>query len=177
MQVLQRLIAALWFGSAVFLMLAASAAFGAAPNATAAADIVGALLTRWHYIALGAPLALFALEFRNVRTWVLSVIFAGLMLAATQSFVDLRIRSIRMSLDQPVSSLPRDNPIRRSFGALHGISMLLLLSETIAAAIVVSAGTSRERERVAVDVHVVDRIPEGGERPADLGGVTDDHDE
>lgn len=120
-------------------MLAASAAFRAAPNATVAADVVGALLTRWHYIALVAPLALFALELRRVRRVALVLIFAGLLLATAQAIVDLQIRSIRTTLPVPVSSLDREHPIRKRFGALHGASMLLLLLQTIAAGGVVGA--------------------------------------
>lgn len=142
---LQRLIAALWFGSAVFLMLAASAAFRAAPNATAAADVVGAMLARWHYIALAAPLALFAIELRHVRRAVLVVLFVAVLFAAAQSLVDLRIRAIRDSSAVPISSLAPSDPVRRQFGALHGVSMGLLLVQAIAAAaVVMSKSTSRE---------------------------------
>jgi hypothetical protein len=135
----RRLISSLWLGSAFFLMLAASAAFRVAPNATVAADVVGALLSRWHYIALLAPLALFALELRRVRRLAMALIFTALVLAATQAIVDLQIRSIRQSLPVSVSSLDRGHPIRQRFGALHGASMLLLLLQTLAAAGVVMA--------------------------------------
>jgi hypothetical protein len=147
MQRLFRLIAAVWFGSAVFLMLASSAAFRAAGSATVAADVVGSMLTRWHYIALAAPLALFALELRAARRAVAIVLFTGLMLAATQSFVDLKIRAIRDSSVVPVSELDRANPVRRRFGALHGFSMLLLLMQAIAAAAVVAARDPSGRTR------------------------------
>jgi hypothetical protein len=123
-------------------MLAASAAFRVAPNATAAADVVGAMLARWHYIALAAPLALFALTLRHARRFVLIVLFAALLLAAAQAFVDLRIRAIRMTSPVAISSLDREDPVRKRFGALHGVSMLLLLLQSIAAAVVVAA---RER--------------------------------
>ena len=36
-----------------------------------------------------------------------------------------------------ISDLDRTDPVRRRFGALHGISMVLLLSQTILAAAVV----------------------------------------
>ena len=120
-------------------MLAASAAFRVAPNPTAAADVVGAMLSRWHYIALVAPLVLFALELRNVRRAVLIVVFAALVLAAAQAIVDLRIRTIRLTAPVPISSLDRNDPVRKQFGALHGVSMLLLLLQTLAAAAVVGA--------------------------------------
>lgn len=144
-----RLIAALWLGSAFFLMLAASAAFRAAPNATAAADVVGAMLTRWHYIALAAPLALFALELRRGRPLMLSLLFFALVLAAAQGFVDLRIRNIRDSASISISELPREHPLRRRFGALHGVSMLLLAAQMLSAAVVVA---SRPKEPPVVTV-------------------------
>jgi MbtH protein len=125
-------------------MLAASAAFRAAPNPTAAADVVGAMLARWHYIAVAAPLALFTLELGRARRAVLIVLFAALVLAAAQAFVDLRIRAIRTSSPVSISSLDRDDPVRRRFGALHGASMLLLLLQTMAAALVVAAREKRE---------------------------------
>ena len=149
MEALQRLIAALWLGSAFFLMLSASAAFRAAGNTSIAADVVGSMLTRWHYIALAAPLALFALELRRVRPLILIVLFVAIVLAAAQSFVDLRIRSIRQSSPVSISDLDREHPVRRRFGMLHGISMVLLLTQTLAAATIVLAAPARKPERVA----------------------------
>jgi len=120
-------------------MLAASAAFRVAPDATTAADVVGAMLARWHYIALAAPLLLFALELRRLRRVVLIVLFLALMLAAAQALVDLRIRTIRAMSPVPISSLDRNHPVRKRFGALHGASMALLLFQAIAAGGVVAA--------------------------------------
>ena len=128
-----RFVHALWLGSGLFLILAAQAAFRAAPNSTVAADVVGAMLGRWHYIALFAPLALLALEWRRARTAVLLVIFAGVLFAAAQAMVDLRIRQIRATSRVPVSEMSRQDPVRRAFGRLHGISMMLLLAQVIAA--------------------------------------------
>ena len=124
-------------------MLAASAAFRIAPNPTTTADVVGAMLARWHYIALAAPLLLFALELRRLRRMVLIVLFIALLLAAAQALVDLRIRTIRATSPVPISSLDRNHPVRKKFGALHGASMALLLLQAIAAGVVVAA---REKE-------------------------------
>ena len=148
MEALQRLIAALWLGSAFFLMLSASAAFRAAGNTSIAADVVGSMLTRWHYIALAAPLALFALELRRARPLILILLFVAIILAASQSFVDLRIRAIRQSSPVAISALDKTDPIRRRFGALHGISMVLLLTQTLAAAVIVLSRVERKTERV-----------------------------
>jgi hypothetical protein len=126
-------------------MLATTAAFRSAPNPTAAADVVGAILARWHYIALGAPLILFALELRHPRKFVLIVLFAGIVLAAAQGFVDLKIRSIRNSASAPISELRREDPVRRRFGMLHGVSMMLLVLQTAAATGVVLAQPTASR--------------------------------
>jgi MbtH protein len=139
-----RLIAAIWLGSAVFLMLAASAAFRAAGSATVAADVVGSMLTRWHYIALAAPLALFVLELRAARRVIVMVLFTSVMLAAAQAFVDLRIRAIRHAAVVPISDLDRSDPVRRRFGALHGFSMLLLLLQAVAGAVVVASDRRKD---------------------------------
>ncbi len=158
-------------------MLAASAAFRSSPNSTVAADVVGAMLSRWHYIALAAPLALFALELRHARKLVLVVLFAAIVIAAAQAFVDLRIRSIRMSSPVAMSELPKTDPLRRRFGALHGVSMMLLLAQAIAAAVVVGVPELRHRNHVAVDVDLAHRQAEGAEGLADVPRVADDHDQ
>jgi hypothetical protein len=160
MDAVQRLIAALWMGSAFFLMLSASAAFRAAGNTSMAADVVGAILTRWHYIALAAPLALFALELRRARPLILVLLFVAILLAAGQSFVDLSIRAIRQSSPIAISALDKTDPVRRRFGALHGLSMVLLLTQAIMAAGIVVAGSARKEEPV---------VPVVG-TPVDTGG-------
>ncbi len=148
-------------------MLAASAAFRAAPDATTAADVVGAMLTRWHYIALAAPLLLFALELRKSRRFVLIMLFVALLIAAAQVVIDLRIRTIRMMSPVPISSLDRNHPVRKRFGALHGASMLLLLAQTIAAAAVVAARPKGDEEDVMTDTDREDttiyRVVENGD--------------
>lgn len=133
-----RLIQALWLGSGVFLMLSASAAFNAASNTTDAANVVGAMLTRWHYIALFAPLLLMLLEWRRSRPVMLVLLFIAILLASFQALLDTRIRIIRGMSIVPISSLSPNDPVRRQFGMLHGLSSLLLIGEVIAAATAVS---------------------------------------
>ena len=133
-QVFARFVHAIWLGSGLFLMaVAAPAAFRTAPNSTVAADLVGAMLTRWHYIALGAPLLLLFIDWRRGRMYVLVIVFVGIILASAEVATDLRIRSIRAGSPVPIGELSREDPVRRQFGRLHGISMLLLLMQVIAA--------------------------------------------
>jgi hypothetical protein len=131
--IVHRLIAGLWFGSAIFAILAATAAFRAASNSTEAANVVGAMLARWHYIALLAPLALIVLEWKRSRARMLLVLFAAIVLASLQVLADTRIRVIREESVVPISSLSPADPVRRHFGLLHGISSLLLLAQVITA--------------------------------------------
>ncbi len=132
--ILTRFVHALWLGSGAFLIVvAAPAAFRASPTSTAAADVVGAMLTRWHYLALAAPLALLALEWRRARIHVLVIVFLAVIFAAGQAMTDLRIRKIRATSATPISELSRQDPVRRQFGMLHGVSSLLLLAQVICA--------------------------------------------
>jgi hypothetical protein len=170
---LHRLIAALWLGSAFFLMLSASAAFRAAGNTTIAADVVGSMLTRWHYIALAAPLALFALELRRARPLILILLFIAIILAATQSFVDLRIRSIRQSSVVPMSELDVSDPVRRHFGALHGLSMVLLLTQTVIAAVIVIVPATRKPEPVVAAMVIPEAPPIAPPAPNEIVSEND----
>ncbi len=117
--------------------MAAAAAFRAASNTTEAANVVGAMLVRWHYVALLAPLALMILEWRRGRARMLLVLFAAIILASLQALADTRIRILRMEAPAPITSLSPRNPLRRRFGLLHGVSSMLLVAQVVTAAAVV----------------------------------------
>jgi hypothetical protein len=134
----RRIVAAIWLGSGVFAVLAASAAFRSAGDPFAAANVVGAILTRWHYIALIAPLLLLFLDWRGQRGLMVVVLFVAILLGALESMIDVRIAAMRRRSIVPISSLSRGDPVRRQFGMLHGISTLLLLADIAAAAVAVA---------------------------------------
>ncbi len=135
---LARIVQALWFGSGVFVMFAALAVFRAL-SPVDAADAVGAMLTRWHYIALLAPALLTLIEFRRARTRMVMILFVAILLAALEGFSDLRIRRMREESPVAISSLDRNDPVRRRFGALHGFSSILLVAQIAAAAAAIAA--------------------------------------
>lgn len=95
------------------------------------------MLTRWHYIALIAPLVLLAFEWRRSRPLALILLFIAVLFASSQALVDTRIRMLRYSSPVAISYLPPQNPIRRRFGLLHGISSLLLLGQIVVAGAVI----------------------------------------
>jgi hypothetical protein len=132
-----RLIHALWLGSGAFILLSASAIFRAAGTPSVAADVVGAMLSRWHYIGLLSPVLLLVLEWRKARGRVVALLFTAIVLASLQVVADVQIRAIRMLSPIPVSSRLRSDPVRQRFGLLHGISSLLLVAQVLAAAAVV----------------------------------------
>ena len=123
----------------MFVAVAATAAFRAASNPAEGANAVGAILTRWHYFALLAPLALMILEWRRAQPRVLILLFAAIVLASLEALADVRIRAMRFASPAPISSLPRDHPLRRKFGMLHGASTVLLLGQIVVAGAVVAS--------------------------------------
>jgi MFS superfamily sulfate permease-like transporter len=144
-RIVENLAFTLWIGGGAFLMaVAAPAAFRHAPDRTAAADIVGAMLGRWHFLALAAPLLLLILLWRrSQRRLPLVLVALAVLLAASQITADLRIREIRRNSPVAISTLAPDHPVRRQFGALHGISSLLMLSQVLlgAGALVTRSGS------------------------------------
>lgn len=147
---LESLLLAAWFGGGLFLILAAQAAFAAAGTPASAASVVGAMLTRWHYLALGVPFVLLLVEWRGralVNTARVVLLAAALLAASAEAAVDLRIHTIRAESPVPVSELARTHPVRRSFGRLHGISMTLLaLQVLLAAGVVATTHPSARRD-------------------------------
>ena len=136
------MIAALWLGGGAFLLfIGAPAAFKASDSPMNAASVVGAMLTRWHYIGLLLPLLLLAIEWRHARPRLIAILSAAIVLAALQAVVDLRIRAIRAQSPVPISSLDRNDPIRKRFGVLHGISSVLLLGQVVLATAGVALST------------------------------------
>ena len=140
-----RLIQGLWFGSAAFLLIAASAAFRAASSPTEAADVVGALLTRWHYISLFAPLTLMLMEWRRSRPAILLTLFLAIVLASGGAILDTRIRVLRIESAFPMNERSHDDPVRRRFGMMHGLSSAMLLLELLLAGATIAMDDDRER--------------------------------
>lgn len=141
-----RLLQAVWFGSAAFLLIAASAAFRAASSPTEAADVVGALLTRWHYISLFAPLILMLMEWRRSRPAMLLALFLSIVLASGGAILDTRIRALRIESAVPMSDRSPEDPMRRRFGMMHGLSSSILLLELLLAGTVIAIDREQERE-------------------------------
>lgn len=143
--VIERLLAALWFGAGIFLAIAAAAVFAAATSHGAAADVVGILLMQWHYIALGVPVVLLAIDlFRKEGATMgrLIILTLAIVAASGQIMADLEARAMRERASVPISSLDATHPDRRSFARLHGISVGLLALQLLASGTLIA--TSRK---------------------------------
>ena len=78
----------------------------------------------------------------SVSGWATIVLFAAIVLASLQALADTRIRIMRYDSLVPISSLSPDDPVRRRFGLLHGLSSLLLVAQLVlaGAAVVMTDG-------------------------------------
>jgi hypothetical protein len=145
----RNLILALWLGGgAVLIAIAAPAAFKASPTPAGAADVVGAMLARWHYLEILAPVILLAIELirnRPRQAIRIALLAAAIFLGSIQIGLDLHIRSIRQNSPIPISLLSHDHPIRRRFGLFHGLSSLAMLLQVVSAAGVVFAEEEQSR--------------------------------
>ena len=148
------LIQGLWFGAGAFLVfVAAPAAFGVAPSREVAGNVVGAMLARWHVLALAAPLVLLLIEWKRhelERTFRVVVLALALLFASGQVGADLRVRAMRFRSPTPISQLSPSSPTRIAFGRLHGISMLLMALQVICAGLAVATGLPPERKELPV---------------------------
>lgn len=144
------LIQGLWFGAGAFLVfVAAPAAFGVAPSREVAGNVVGAMLARWHVLALAAPLVLLLIEWKRhdlERTFRVVILAAALLFASGQVGADLRVRAMRFRSATPISQLSPSSPARIAFGRLHGISMLLMALQVVCAGLAVATGSPVERK-------------------------------
>jgi hypothetical protein len=136
MTALRRVLLALWFGiGAALIGIAAPATFRHVQGVVAA-DIVGSMLSIWHWIAVIVPAVAFLIPpRRRLPTILLGV---ALALALSQIAIDARIHAIRAASPVPISSLAKTDPVRRHFGMLHGVSSLLMLLQVVGAGVVVA---------------------------------------
>lgn len=126
-----------WLGAAALAgFVVAPAAFETLPSRAAAGSFVGGILgpvNLWCVVAGVIALATVGLRGGRLRTWRWAA--AALLLAAGIASIVLRakIGAMREALG-PIDALAADDPGRRAFGALHGVSMVVMLAGLLAAA-------------------------------------------
>jgi uncharacterized membrane protein YeaQ/YmgE (transglycosylase-associated protein family) len=138
---LRLLLAALWAGSVwAVSYLAAPSAF-ATLDSTLAGSVVGTMLTREAWLAIALALLLWVLVWRSGdldagrRRWLNWIIF-GMLACSLAVYLGLQplMAAIRESAG-PAGV--RASPQWGSFAALHGVSQLLYLVESVLGAVLV----------------------------------------
>jgi hypothetical protein len=138
---LRLLLSALWAGSIwAVSYLAAPSAF-AVLDSTRAGDVVGTMLTRsaWLAVVVAALLTLLVLRSRDLdarRRRVLLVVIAGMLACSLAVYLGLQpmMAAIR---EQAGPAGVRASPQWGRFAALHGVSQVLYLIESILGAVLV----------------------------------------
>ena len=128
-----------WVGAGLFLTLVvAPAAFRLLPTPDLAGALVGHALTRFHLLAIGAGL-LFLISAAWLaanspvaagRIAVTLVVFMILLTVVSQFVVTPRMDALRTQMvaaHGSISATRREDPMRASFGKLHGVSASLEL--------------------------------------------------
>ena len=118
---LQRLALALWLGGGLAVPYGTRAIFAAARTRQEAGLFAGAVLRGYHWLQLAALLLWFA------SLGAARLPSAAAALCTVLSFpVDARLHRMR--------DLEPADPRRKGFGPLHGLSVLLLIAQVLAAA-------------------------------------------
>ena len=127
---------AAWTGAAVLTAArVAPAAFEALPTRAEAGSFVGGILRAVYLTGIAAGLVAAGVAVvRGARLRIARVTVAALVLTANAAslVIAARIATMREALG-PIDALPPDDPGRRAFGALHGVSMLVMLAGVLAA--------------------------------------------
>lgn len=135
---LRELALALWFGGGLAMLVATRAIFAGAPDRPLAGRISGLVLLRYQLPRGMAAVALGASALLGTRGSATLLGLFAIVLQLVAAPVDNKLRALRFDL----AEAPPEDPRRRTFGALHGVSVLLLLAQIAAA----GAGLALPRE-------------------------------
>ncbi len=144
---------AFWLGAAVLTAaVVAPAAFAVLPSRTLAGNIVGQVLPVIFYggIVVGAVVIGLEAADNDGWRWGTPVVFGALVAVAcavAQFVVGSRIEAVRARIGGSVDALAPDDPLRATFGRLHGVSVGLMGIAMLAAAVALVAITRGLAER------------------------------
>ena len=121
----------IWFGGGIAVLFGTRAVFAAAGSRKQGGLFSGALLRSFDWLRLPALCAICAAVLLGPHKAGVAVLLANLYVAGV--LVDLRLRRLRDALGGSTEGLEAGDPRRKRFGALHGVSVLLLLAQIAAA--------------------------------------------
>lgn len=132
---LQALALSLWFGGGLSMLYGTRAIFAVADTRRQAGLFSGAILASYRLLQ-GAAVVLFAgaalagLDRGQRIAGAVLVLFT-----LVGFFVDYRLRLLRREIGGSTEGLEAGDPRRKRFGALHGVSVLLLVAQVALAGI------------------------------------------
>lgn len=122
---------AAWLGAAIFsVAVVAPGAFAVLPSRALAGAVVGRTLAVLNVSGFVIGLLFLVLTFfnRRVSAWFerAMLLLVALTCAIGQWVITARLETLRATIGRPVDELAPTNPLRVEFGALHGVSVLVL---------------------------------------------------
>lgn len=148
-------IAGLWLGAmAFFTTSVAQAAFAVLPTRRMAGDLVAPVLAHLEYVGLAASLllilSLMLSRERRTRTWTIEFVLYWIAFVATsvaRFYVAARIHHIRVEWGDKLETLASSDPVRSTFGMLHGISVGLMGIDMVVALVAIVLLLMQARDR------------------------------
>lgn len=135
---LHRLLLGLWIGGLLCFGAAVAPALFQALAPGQAAAVVQLVFPRLDAFTVAAGFALLGLGLalegrpRGAGLWRQGLVLGMTVLACASAFaVTPRMARLRAQAHGSLSDLPKDDPIRRQFGQLHGASSTLLLGQLL----------------------------------------------
>ncbi len=122
---------AAWLGAAIFVVaVVAPSAFAVLPSRALAGALVGrslAVLNVSGFIIGISLIALTVLELRRSAWFERMMLFVvAFACAFGQWVITARLETLRVAMGKPVDEIAPTDPLRVEFGALHGVSVLVL---------------------------------------------------
>ena len=132
---LRTLALAFWFGGGIATFLATSGVFARTKDRKLAGDLAGEILSRTGFARSIAFLpALFPVTIGASDRATVMAFFCAL-LQGVAVIVDELTRRARRAAEGGIDALPPGDPRHRRFAALHGVAMLVLLLQVLAAGV------------------------------------------
>lgn len=125
----------IWFGGGLAMLLATRAIFARAGSRALAGTISGDALLRFQVLRGIAAVLLGGSALLGARSLATVLGLGCILFQLAASPVDAKLRRLRAEIGGSTEGLEEGDPRRRLFGALHGVSVLLLLAQIALAAV------------------------------------------
>ena len=131
---------ALWFGGGVGTLLSTRVVFANTSGTPMAGTLAAGLLKRYTWLASAALALLIGSWLLGLRGAITAAWAAGgVLFLISELAIWPAVRRLRTAMGGSRDNVPKEDPRRRRFGMLHGVSMLLIFLELGCAAAAILA--------------------------------------